>query len=104
MITPIEMYTMVPKSHEAATVRQGEVAKDNSQHINGMVQFGNDTVANSQKTLRMEQTDNPEYRYDGTGGNGPGYSGNRKKKEKREEASQKDEKGNVRPGGFDIRI
>lgn len=104
MITPIEMYTMVPKSHEAATVRQNEIAKDTSQQMNGMQQFGNDTIANSQKTVRMDQTDNPEYRYDGSGGNKSGYQGNGQKKGKKEETPAKDEKGNVRPGGFDIRI
>ncbi len=84
--------------------RHGEVVRDNSQHINGMQHFDNETMANSQKTVRMDETDSPEYRYDGTEGNGQGYepSGGHKKKE--EEQGKKEKEGYVGADGIDIRI
>ena len=84
MISPIEMYSMIPKSDVAAMQRQGELAKDASQHVNGMQQFDHETMSNSQKTVKMNETDSPEYRYDGTEGNGQGYepSGEKKKRKK----------------------
>ncbi|MCR4721107.1 MAG: hypothetical protein K5655_05200 [Lachnospiraceae bacterium] len=104
MISPIEMYSMIPKSDAAAMQRQGELAKDNSQHVNGMQQFDNQTMSNSQKTVRMNETENPEYRYDGTEGNGQGYEPSGGKKQKEEEKGKKDKEGYVRSDGIDIRI
>jgi len=104
MITPIEMYSMIPKSHEAATLRQGEIAKDASQQIGGLQQFEGQTVANSQKTARMEETENPEYRYEGTGGGNGEYSPGGEKKEKEDDSEKEKPKGYVRSDGIDIRI
>jgi len=104
MISPIEMYSMIPKSDAAAMQRQGELAKDNSQQVNGMQQFDNQTMSNSQKTVRMNETESPEYRYDGTEGNGQGYEPSGGKKKKEEEKDKKEKEGYVRADGIDIRI
>lgn len=103
MISPIEMYSMIPKSDAVAMQRQGEIAKDNGQHVNGMQQFDHETVNNSQRTVRMDETDSPEYRYDGTEGNGQGYEPSGEKK-KKEEQGKKETEGYVRSDGIDIRI
>ncbi len=104
MISPIEMYSMIPKSDAAAMQRQGELAKDNGQHVNGLQHFDHETMTNSQKTVRMNETDSPEYRYDGTEGNGQGYEPSGGKKKKEEEQEKKEKEGYVRADGVDIRI
>ena len=109
MITPIEMYTMVPKSQEASQVRLGEQTKDMSraaeitQHIE---QNAND---NANRTVRMSEATNPEYRYDAKekGNNEYHSGGGRGRGEEQEEEEEKEPK--VRnmtdhPGGIDIRI
>ena len=104
MISPIEMYSMIPESDVAAMQRQGELTKDASQHVNGMQQFDHETMSNSQKTVKMNETDSPEYRYDGTEGNGQGYEPSGEKKKKEEEHNKKEKEGYVRSDGIDIRI
>ncbi|MCR5431459.1 MAG: hypothetical protein K6E95_02765 [Lachnospiraceae bacterium] len=104
MISPIEMYSMIPKSDAAAMQRQGEIAKDNSQQVGAMQQFDRETMSNSQKTVKMNETDSPEYRYDGAEGNGQGYEPSGQKKKKEEEQEKKEKEGYVRSDGIDIRI
>ena len=109
MITPIEMYTMVPKSQEASQVRLGEQTKDMSraaeitQHIE---QNAND---NANRTVRMSEATNPEYRYDAKekGNNEYHSGGGRGRGEEQEEEEEKEPKvKNMtdHPGGIDIRI
>lgn len=107
-ITPIEMYTMVPKSQEASNLRHGELAKDASQQAGMLRQFGQDINANSQRTVRSKESDDPEYRYDNKDGssNGKGYdaSGRRKGRSNEQQKDKKDKPGYSGSGGFDIRI
>ena len=95
---------MIPKSDVAAMQRSGEIAKDAGQHVAGMQQFDHDTMSNSQRTVRMNETESPEYRYDGTEGNGSGYEPSGEKKKKEEEQKKKETEGYVRSDGIDIRI
>lgn len=107
MITPIEMYTMVPKSQEASNIRHAEQAKDASQQAGITQQINKQAEDNTRRTVRMTETDNPEYRYDAKerGNNEYSSNGERKKKEKREEEQKQiPENKSVRPGGIDIRI
>lgn len=101
-ITPIEMYTMVPKSQEASHLRQGELSRMAGQQAETVQSFEKEIRQNSQQTVKMSESENPEYRYDAKEkGNGSyGNSGKGKKEKKKEEKSDIP----VRPGGFDIRI
>ena len=106
MITPIEMYTMVPKSQEASMQHHAENTKQVNQQLNGMQQIENQARQNTQQTVRAANADNPEYRYDAKEhGNNEYYGGQREKKKKKDE--EKKEEGTVKktsPGRFDVRI
>lgn len=110
-ITPIEMYTMAPKSQEASQVRHGEQAKFHSQQAEVVNKIDRNIQENSQRTTKAKESENPEYRYDAKdGGNGAGSynpSGKGKQEEKDTDENNKF-KGIVntsrREGGIDIRI
>ena len=110
MITPIEMYTMVPKSHEASQIKHGEQVKDASRVAELTQNIEHQASENTQKTVRMSEATNPEYRYDAKekGNNGYSSGGGRKKGE---DDHEEDEKKDNRlhnmtdhTGGIDIRI
>lgn len=111
-ITPIEMYTMVPKSQEAASTRQAELSKEAGQQA-GIVQSIDRSIAqNSQRTVKSGETKdtNPEFRYD-TGdresGNGAALSGRDQRKKKKEtEGEDGKQEGGTDSGHvtIDIRI
>lgn len=96
---------MVPKSQEASNIRHGEQTRDASQQANITQQIAQHANENTQRTVRMSEADNPEYRYDAKEkGNGE-YSSNGERKKKRENREEQQEgRTSVRPGGFDIRI
>ena len=108
-ITPLEMYTMIPKSQEAVTVRHGEQVRENAQQAGMMQQAEQKSDADSMRTVAATETENPDYRYDAKeGGNGQysgngGHNGHKDQKEHSEK-----EKGIVNmtdhPGGIDFRI
>lgn len=107
MITPIEMYTMVPKSQEASNVRHGEMARDASQQAQVVQNINRQAEANTQRTVAMSEADNPDYRYDAKekGNNEYSSDGDRKnKKENKDEQESKPVNNSARPGGIDIRI
>ncbi len=108
MITPIEMYTMVPKSQEASQVRHGEQVKDASRMAEITQHIEHQANENTQKTVRMSEATNPEYRYDAKEkGNGEYSSdGGRKRDEQKDEEKKDSKPHNMtdHPGGIDIRI
>lgn len=107
MITPIEMYTMVPKSQEASNIRHGEQARDASQHAQIVQNIAHEANENTQRTVRMSEAENPDYRYDAKekGNNEYSPDGDRKKKKDEEEEQEKRPVNHSeRPGGIDIRI
>ncbi len=109
MITPIEMYTMVPKSQEASHVRTQEMAKDAAKMAEITQSIEHQANENTQRTVKMSEATNPEYRYDAKEkGNGEYSSdGGRKKGEGDHEDEEKHEKPHNmtdHPGGIDIRI
>ena len=109
MITPIEMYTMVPKSQEASQVKLGEQAKDMSKMAEITQHIEQTANADATRTVRMSEATNPEYRYDAKEKGNNEYSGGRGrgKGEDREEEEKKDPKVmnmTDHPGGIDIRI
>ena len=107
MITPIEMYTMVPKSQEASNISHAQQARDASQQAGITQQINQQASENTQRTVRMSEADNPEYRYDAKerGNNEYSSDGERKKHDQKEEEQKtKPENMSARPGGIDIRI
>lgn len=105
MITPIEMYTMVPKSQEASIQHHAENIKQVQQQQNGMQQIENQARQNTQQTVRAANADNPEYRYDAKEqGNGSYSGGGQKKKEEKKDEKQTEKKPSKITSGFDVRI
>lgn len=106
MITPIEMYSMVPKSQEASMVQHGENARHVAQQQGGMQSLEQQARQNTQQTVHAANADNPEYRYDAREQGNSSYNpnSNKKKKKDEEEKNEKAEKKDFPHGGFDIRI
>ncbi len=106
MITPIEMYTMVPKSQEVSTLHSQANAKTDAQHHNVVQQMANEIRHNDQQVVHMTSAENPEYRYDAKEQGNGSYSEQNKKKKKKENESESGENGTNTSGhsGFDIRI
>ena len=108
-ITPIEMYTMVPKSQEAVNIRHGEQVRENAQQAGTMQQLEQKSDADSMRTVASTETENPDYRYDAKEEGNGSYSGNHGgRKEHKGDHEEEKEKGIVnmsqRPGGIDFRI
>ncbi len=102
-ITPIEIASMTPKSAEVSATRQGEVAKAQHSQASLTAQFNNDIKQNSMQTVRMSETENPEFRYDAKNkGRNLFYNQQGKKKKKQQTEVKEDKK--TFTGGFDIRI
>ncbi|MBR4341123.1 MAG: hypothetical protein IKP88_00170 [Lachnospiraceae bacterium] len=105
MITPIEMYTMVPKSQEASNVHSAANAKNVAQQQGGMQEIAHQARHNTQQTVQVTSSENPEYRYDAKEQGNGNYSSNKKKKKKEDESEHKEDSSlNENHGGFDIRI
>lgn len=106
MITPIEMYTMVPKSQEASNVRHGEQTRDAAQQAGIVQNIERQVQDDSQRTVRMTEAENGDYRYDAKEKGNNGYSSEEERKKKKKEEQTEDVIRNmsVRPGGIDIRI
>jgi hypothetical protein len=106
MITPIEMYTMVPKSQEVSTLHSQANARTDAQHHNVVQQIADEVRHNDQQVVHMTSAENPEYRYDAKEQGNGSYSEQNKKKKKKENESETGENGTNASGhsGFDIRI
>jgi len=105
MITPIEMYSMVPKSQEVSNIHSAANAKNLAQQQGGMQEIEHQVRQNTQQTVQATAAENPEYRYDAKEQGNGRYSSDKKKKKKKDEESEHHESGSTEEhGGFDIRI
>jgi len=105
MITPIEMYSMVPKSQEASMLHSAQNAKHTAQHESGMQEIAREVRQNTQQIVHTTSAENHDYRYDAKEKGNGSYSSGEKKKKKKENGSEQDrEKKEENHGGFDIRI
>ncbi|MBR4777114.1 MAG: hypothetical protein IK007_05825 [Lachnospiraceae bacterium] len=106
MITPIEMYSMVPKSQEASMIHSAANAKHAAQHESGMQEIAHQVRQNTQQIVHTTSAENPDYRYDAKEQGNGSYSSGEKKKKKKEDGSEpeKNEDKNEKKSGFDIRI
>ncbi|MBP5532966.1 MAG: hypothetical protein J6X68_03280 [Lachnospiraceae bacterium] len=105
MITPIEMYSMVPKSQEASMLHSAQNAKHTAQHESGMQEIAREVRQNTQQIVHTTSAENPDYRYDAKEqGNGSYSSGEKKKKKKEDGSEHGNEHKEENHGGFDIRI
>ena len=106
MITPIEMYTMVPKSQEASMVHSAANAKQVAQQQSGMQEIAHEARVHEQQVVQTTAAENPEYRYDAKEKGNGSYSEKEKKKKKKENESEQNENGadSSTHHGFDIRI
>ncbi|MBO4510152.1 MAG: hypothetical protein IKW90_10065 [Lachnospiraceae bacterium] len=106
MITPIEMYTMVPKSQEASIVHSTNIAKQVAQQQSGMQEIAHEARVHEQQVVQATAAENPEYRYDAKEKGNGSYSEKEKKKKKKENESEQKENGTDTGvhSGFDIRI
>ncbi|MDE6874052.1 MAG: hypothetical protein K2P87_06300 [Lachnospiraceae bacterium] len=101
-ITPIETAAFLPKSQEASFQRQNDVQRP----ANEQAVLHNDqqqrAMADANRPVMMAKTDQPEYRYDGSSGNGKGML--YKKKNPKKEKKREHEGGDRMHSGFDMRI
>ena len=105
MITPIEMYSMVPKSQEASMIHSAANAKQAAQHESGMQEIAHQVRQNTQQIVHTTSAENPDYRYDAKEQGNGSYSSGEKKKKKKEDGSEQDRENQTENhGGFDIRI
>lgn len=105
MITPIEMYTMVPKTQEASHVKQGEQARMNAQQEGAVQSINRQAEQNTQRTVGTNKPENGEFRYDAKEKGGSSYAGEQGNKKKKEEQENKAPTNmSERAGGIDIRI
>ncbi len=102
-ITPIETAAFLPKSQEASFQRHNDVQKPVNEQTVLQNSQQQKVMTDAAKTVMMAKTDQPEYRYDGSSGNGKGMLYKRKngaKKEKKHEHEGTDQMNS----GFDMRI
>lgn len=101
-ITPIETAAFLPKSQEASFQKQQNVERPVREQMVLNTDMQQKAMLDSTRTIHMARSDQPEYRYDGSSGNGKGmlYKKNSVKKEKKKEQSGSDQDNR----GFDIRI
>lgn len=102
-ITPIETAAFLPKSQEASFQRHNDVQKPVNEQTVLQNNQQQKVMTDATKTAMMTKTDQPEYRYDGSSGNGKGMLYKRKngaKKEKKHEHEGTDQMNS----GFDMRI
>ena len=106
MITPIEMYSMIPKSQEASMVHSAQNAKHTAQQQSGMQEIAHEARQNTQQIVHTSSADNPDFRYDAKEQGNGSYSSGEKKKKKKEDGSEpeKNDAKAENKGGFDIRI
>lgn len=105
-ITPIEMYTMTPKSQETANMRHAEISKDNAYAAAKFENLSTEIRANAQKTVKSTETENNDYRYDAKEkGNGSySQSGRGKPGGKKKQEEEFIKNLSTRPGGIDIKV
>lgn len=104
MITPIEMYSMVPKSQEASIVRNGENVRQVAQQQGGLQSVEQQQRQNTQQTVKTMEATNPEYRYDAKEQGNNQYSQNGGKKKKKQDEEERKEASSQNHSGFDVRI
>lgn len=106
-VTPIETYTMVPKSYEASVMKHNEQTQNHAAQSNIVSHIDSKTLHDSRMTVKSQETVKEEYRYDAKDGGNGSYSPNgqrRKKGEKNSESDFSDASKFKRPGSFDVRI
>lgn len=91
---------MPNRSQEASSVHQAQNQKQTHANEQLMVQYNNHVKHDAKQTVKMEKSENKEYRYkDGKGKNGETSSGNKGNKKEQEE-----EKKDIKQGNFNILI
>ena len=101
-ITPVELAAFMPKSQEVSMQRHTEVQKPVHEQLVRNNTMQEQTMRDSTKTVMPEKSDQPEYRYDGSSGNGKGMLYQRKNRKNKKDKDQPEERQSM--NGFDIRI
>ncbi len=101
-ITPLENAAFLPKSQEVSFQRHTEVQKPVNEQVVLQTFKSEQAKENSERPVQLTKTDQQEYRYDGSSGNGKGmlYKRNPGQKKKKKQMIQ----GNSAQEGLDIRI
>lgn len=103
-IIPIETAVMAPKSQDASMVRHQQVQKPQNDQMHIQQQFNSEIKHNNQQTVKMQKSDNHEYRYDAKEKGNGSYSGSMKKKGEKDKKENKKSKQSTWTGSIDIRI
>ncbi|SFR95982.1 hypothetical protein [Anaeromicropila populeti] len=102
-IKPIDIYTMPPKSQEASQLQQGSMTRAATMNQQMNTHYQNETKHNLQKTVKAEQKENKNFRFDAKEKGSNEYKENYKKKKKAKEKEKSVVPKNS-GGNFDITI
>lgn len=99
-IKPIDMLSMPTRSQEASQVHNAENNKVTHAQEQIAVQYNSSVVHNGQQTVKMNKSENEEFRYKDGKRKGEPNSSSEQKKKKEKEKEQKD----IKISNFDILI
>lgn len=101
-IRPIDTISMPNRSQEASQAHHAENQKQAHANEQLNVMYNNNIKQDSRQTVKMEKSENEEFRYkDGKNGNNNSSNGSKKKKkDKDEKVTEK----KIKTSSFDMRI
>ncbi|MFV0342290.1 MAG: hypothetical protein ACK5JH_05265 [Anaerocolumna sp.] len=103
-ITRIEVAAMAPKSQDASLYRQQQIQKPVNEQIQIHQHINSEIKHNNQQTVKMQKSENNEYRYDAKEKGNNSHSGKKGKKKKDSEKESKSKSELPYLGSIDIRI
>lgn len=101
-LRPIDMMVMPNRSQEASHQQSTSNAKQAHAQGNLNAQFSTEVRRHSEQTVKMDKSENNEYRYDAKEKGNSSYQGSKKRKKKGEETPEKAKK--IKMSSFDMRI
>lgn len=104
-IRPIDMMVMPNRSQEASQQQNVNNARQVHAQDSIQAQFSTEVRHNSEQTVKMEKSENNEYRYDAKEKGNSSYHGSQgKNKKKNKESASSEKEKRIKMSNFDIRI
>ena len=99
-IRPIDMLSMPNRSQEASQVHQAENNKLTHAQEQLGAQYNSNIKHNGQQTVKLNKSENHEFRYKDGRKNDSQYSSSQRNKKKKQEDNEKE----IKLSNFDLRI
>lgn len=104
MPTPIDLFTVIPRSQEISSIQHTELHKPNDQQMQLNSQFNQQVKHDQKKTVKSMKGENNEFRYDAKEkGNGHTSGKDKQDLKKKDQKESKDDK-QIKRSSFDIKI